>query len=161
MKSKYINLYIKMAEDVAKLSHAKRLQVGAVCVKDNRVISIGYNGTPAGWDNCCEHKVNDVKIGPMQEIIQDIKLVTKPEVLHAEANCLMKIAQSTESSTGATLFCTHSSCFECAKLIAQSGITAVYYKSKYRDENGIDFLKKCNIEVIQWNLDEENNGCMP
>jgi len=118
------------AKRFAQLSHAKRLQVGAIVVKDDRIISIGYNGMPTGWDNCCE---------------EDGK--TKPEVLHAEANALTKLAKSTESGDGAMLFCTHSPCIDCAKLIAQSGITDVYYDEYYRSEEGLIFLTKSGISI--------------
>lgn len=137
MKPKFINLYMEMAESVSKLSHAKRLQVGAVVVKDNRVISFGYNGTPRGWDNNCEL------------VDEDGKLSTRKEVIHAEMNAIAKLAKSTESGEGAEMFITHAPCMECAKLIFQSGISRVYYKNKYRTAEGIDFLRISQVTVTE------------
>lgn len=141
MKKKFIQAYMKTAQTFAELSHAHRLHVGALVVKDDRIISIGYNGMPAGWDNDCEDKVWD-KTG-------DYELKTKPEVLHAESNAISKLARSSESGEGATMFITHSPCLECAKLIYQSGIAKVYFGSQYRSTDGIDFLKKCKVNVEQ------------
>ncbi len=137
MKPKFVELYSDIAERVSKLSSARRLQVGAIVVRDDRIISIGYNGMPAGWDNNCEH---------LQE---DGTLKTRPEVLHAEMNALMKLARSYESGLGADLFITHSPCMECAKGIYQAGINRVYYSQQYRSREGIQFLKQSNIEVIK------------
>jgi dCMP deaminase len=131
MKQKYIDAHMSVAEVYANLSTAKRLQVGCVVVKDNTIIGIGYNGMPSGWDNVCE----------------DENYKTKPEVLHAETNCLAKIARSTNSSEGAHLFVTHSPCIDCAKIIHQSGINSVYYRNTYRSEDGLKFLLRCNINV--------------
>ena len=131
MKPKFEKMYMEIAETVSKMSYAKRLQVGAIVVKDNRIISIGYNGTPSGWDNNCEDENNK----------------TKPEVIHAEANSIMKLASSNESGKGSVMFLTHAPCIDCAKLIYGSGITQVYYKHKYRDQSGVEFLKKCNVIV--------------
>lgn len=128
---------MEMAESVSKLSHAKRLQVGAVVVKDNRVISFGYNGTPRGWDNNCEL------------VDEDGKLSTRKEVIHAEMNAIAKLAKSTESGEGAEMFITHAPCMECAKLIFQSGISRVYYKNKYRTAEGIDFLRISQVTVTE------------
>lgn len=133
MKEKFIDAHMGVAEVYSRLSSAKRLQVGCVVVKDNTIIGIGYNGMPSGWTNDCE----------------DENFKTKPEVLHAETNALAKIARSTNSSEGATLFCTHAPCLDCAKLIYQSGINSVYYRNSYRTTDGIDFLKKCNVEVTR------------
>lgn len=130
MKPKLIHAYMDVAKRFAQCSTAQRLQVGAVVVKDDRIISIGYNGMPSGWDNVCEEHGK-----------------TKPEVLHAEANAITKLAKSTESGDGATLFCTHSPCIDCAKLIAQSGITEVYYDEHYRSEEGLKFLTKSGIRI--------------
>ena len=130
---------MKVAETFAELSTARRLHVGAIVVKDDRIISIGYNGMPSGWDNNCEIELH--------QPIGRVDLVTKPEVLHAETNAIAKLAKSTESGDGATMFITHSPCLDCAKLIFQSGIKSVYYRNTYRSEDGIEFLKKCNIEV--------------
>ena len=137
IKPKFIKFYSDVALRVSELSSARRLQVGAIIVRDDRIISIGYNGMPAGWDNNCEH---------LQE---DGSLKTRPEVLHAESNCLSKVARSTESALGADLFVTHSPCLECAKLIYQSGIHRVYFGTPYRSNDGIQFLKQSNIEVIK------------
>ena len=121
----------------AGLSTARRLKVGALVVKDDRIISIGYNGMPTGWDNNCEHELEDGTIK------------TKPEVLHAETNALAKLARSTESGFDADLFVTHGPCLDCAKLIFQSGIRRVYYATSYRDDAGINFLKASGVEVEQ------------
>jgi len=139
MKPKFIDYYMKIAEVTSTLSYAKRLQVGAVIVKDNQILATGYNGMPSGWENICE--------------VPDDKgiLKTKPEVLHAETNAIAKVAQSTESSQGSTLFCTHAPCIECAKLIYQSGITTIYYKEQYRDDSGVNFLKLSGVNVHQYN----------
>lgn len=142
MQQKWIDAYLDMAQRFAELSHAKRLKVGAIVVKDNRVISIGYNGTPAGWDNDCEEVI---------EIHEDGGVVTKTkdEVIHAEANAISKLARDGESGKNATMFLTHAPCIHCAKMIYGAGIDSVFYRSSYRDENGINFLKKCNVEVIK------------
>lgn len=125
----------------AQLSHARRLKVGAVIVKDDSVISYGYNGMPAGWDNNCEDELyqQDGNAG----------LKTKPEVLHAESNAIAKLAKSSNSGSGADIFITHSPCIECAKLIYQSGIKRVWFGEQYRNDDGINFLKKSNISVNQ------------
>ena len=127
------------ASRTAQLSHARRLQVGAVIVKDDSVISYGYNGMPASWDNNCEEVYYD-ETG-------NERLKTKPEVLHAESNAIAKLAKSTNSGLGATLFVTHSPCIECAKLIYQSGISSVYYNENYRDDAGIKFLEKSGVKI--------------
>ena len=129
-----------VAERFAELSSARRLHVGAIVVKDDRIISIGYNGMPAGWDNNCEDQTYD-------EDGFHITLKTKPEVLHAETNAIAKLAKSNESGLGATMFITHAPCLDCAKLIYQSGIGHVLYRNSYRDTNGIDFLKKAGMKV--------------
>ena len=128
------------------MSHARRQQVGAVIVKDDTVISYGYNGMPAGWDNNCEDEIVVAVIdGVPQREIKELK--TKPEVLHAESNAIAKLARSQNSGLGATLFVTHSPCLDCAKLIYQSGIRHVLYRNTYRDTNGLEFLSKSNVEV--------------
>jgi dCMP deaminase len=119
----------------AELSTARRLKVGALIVKDDRIVSIGYNGMPSGWDNNCEYELEDGTIK------------TKPEVLHAESNAISKLARSSESGLDADLFVTHSPCLDCAKLIYQSGIRRVYYANAYRDDSGIAFLKASGITV--------------
>ena len=141
MKQKYIDLYMDWAARTAQLSHAVRLQVGAVIVKDDSVISYGYNGMPAGWDNNCEELV--------YRIAQEPILKTKPEVLHAESNAIAKLAKSANSGLGATMFITHAPCMECAKLIDQSGIGHVLYRSAYRDVSGVTFLEKSGVKVEQ------------
>jgi len=149
VKEKFVNAYMKVAETFAELSTARRLHVGAIVVKDDRIISIGYNGMPSGWDNNCEYEdidFSDAIYGEPQTVINR-GLKTKPEVLHAETNAIAKLAKSTESGDGATMFITHSPCLDCAKLIYQSGIKSVYYRNTYRSDDGIEFLKKCNIEV--------------
>ena len=145
MKDKFKHAYMKTAQTFAELSHARRLKVGCIIVKDDRIISIGYNGMPAGWDNNCEHEMK----WPNGEIRF---LETKPEVLHAESNAIAKLAKSNESGEGSILFVTHSPCLECGKLIYQSGIREVYYGIQYRDESGIKFLKQSSVVVEQLHL---------
>jgi dCMP deaminase len=136
------------AKRTAKLSHARRLQVGAVIVKDDSVISYGYNGMPAGWDNNCEDEVVVAVVdGVPQREIKELK--TKPEVLHAESNAIAKLAKSNDSGLDAELFVTHAPCMECSKLIFQSGISRVYYSQDYRDDSGIKFLKQSGVEVLK------------
>jgi dCMP deaminase len=164
MKPKLAQAYMKTAEIFAELSHARRLHVGAIVVKDDRIISIGYNGMPAGWDNNCE----DVEymdrgaggwlspeemeeIWPLEDEHGRYRLKTKAEVLHAESNALAKLARSPESGLGADLFVTHSPCLDCAKLIYQSGIKRVYFGNAYRSSEGIEFLRASGIDVTQIN----------
>jgi dCMP deaminase len=128
---KYDRAYLKMALEWGKLSHCKRKQVGALIVKDRMIISDGFNGTPSGFDNCCE----------------DEEGVTKWEVLHAEANAILKVASSTQSAKNATLYITLSPCTQCSKLIHQAGIKRVVYAKDYRDTSGIDFLRKAGVEL--------------
>ena len=130
--------YLRMARIWAENSYCKRRQVGAIVVKDQRIISDGYNGTPSGFENICEDDTN----------------TTKPYVLHAEANAITKLARSSNNSDGATLYATASPCIECAKLIIQAGIKRVVYGEKYRLEDGINLLKRANINVIYLNPDE-------
>ncbi len=130
---RYDIAYLKMATEWAKLSHCNRKQVGALIVKDSMIISDGYNGTPSGFDNCCE----------------DDSEKTLWYVLHAEANAIMKVAKSTNNSNGATLYITLSPCKECSKLVFQSGIKRVVYMNAYKDDSGVQFLKKGGVEVIQ------------
>ena len=131
MKQKFIDAHMRVAEVYASLSSAKRLQVGSVIVKNNTIIGIGYNGMPSGWDNECE----------------DVSFKTRPEVIHAESNAIAKVTKSTNSSEDADMFITHAPCMECAKLIYQSGVKSVYYRNQYRSDDGIDFLKKCGVNV--------------
>jgi dCMP deaminase len=142
MKEKFKQAYKQTAKTFAELSHARRLKVGAIIVKDDRIISIGYNGMPAGWDNNCEDEIQYPNA-------EGITLKTKPEVLHAETNAIAKLARSNESGEKASLFVTHSPCLECAKLIYQSGISKVYFNETYRDGSGINFLQKSGVEVVQ------------
>jgi len=130
---KYDKAYLRIATEWGKLSYCKRKQVGAIIVKDRMIISDGYNGTPSGFENCCE----------------DEKGYTKWHVLHAEANAILKVASSTQSCKGATLYVTLSPCTDCSKLIHQSGIIRVVYKEAYKDDSGIQFLKKAGVEVMQ------------
>ena len=161
MKEKFINAYMEVAKTFANLSTATRLQVGAIVVKDDRIISIGYNGMPSGWDNCCEDVVETMEDNPWHDYKmlkengwdyknnQYVKLKSKPEVLHAESNAIAKLAKSPESGDGASIFITHSPCIDCAKLIYQSGITTVYYEENYRSTQGINFLEKSGIKVVK------------
>ena len=154
MKSKFIEAYMKTAETFAELSSAKRLHVGAIIVKEDRIISIGYNGMPSGWTNECEKKVYS-EISPEllnREQYRDedggtYYLTTKPEVIHAEANAIAKLARYSESGDGSTMFLTHAPCIDCAKQVYTAGIKKVYYRNSYRDVLGIDFLEKCGVEV--------------
>jgi dCMP deaminase len=170
MKKKFIDYYMDVAERTSKLSYATRLQVGAVIVKDNRILSYGYNGMPTGWENDCEYK--DYMAGdadrwmstdeietqwPFLEYDKTVesnrryRLVTKDEVLHAEMNAISKVSGSTESSDNATMFCTHAPCIHCAKAIFQSGIKNLYYRDTYRDQKGLEFLEKGGIVVNKFN----------
>ena len=142
MKEKFVNAYMDVAERFAELSSARRLHVGAIVVKDDRIISIGYNGMPAGWDNNCEFEF----VHPQTKVPE---LVTNKEVLHAETNAIAKLAKSNESGLGATMFITHAPCLDCAKLIYQSGISSVLYRNAYRDTSGVTFLEKSSIKVTQ------------
>jgi len=145
---------MKVAETFAELSSARRLHVGAIVVKDDRIISIGYNGMPSGWDNNCEDKIYcddgdclEQQLPKESDTWKKYKLKTKPEVLHAETNAIAKLAKSNESGLGATMFITHAPCMDCAKLVYQSGINNVYYRNSYRDESGIQFLQKAGVWV--------------
>jgi len=145
MKQKWIDAFMDTADRFAQLSSAVRLKVGAVVVKDNRIISIGYNGMPAGWTNECEYHVseyNDVT----KSWYPTGETKTKDEVIHAEANAILKLARDGESGNGASLFCTHAPCIDCAKLIYGAGISSVYYRNAYRNTDGVNFLSKCNVE---------------
>lgn len=165
MKQKWIDAYMDVAERFAQLSSARRLKVGAVVVKDHRIISIGYNGMPSGWDNDCEHKVYDSGAGgwispeefdemyPHSEWSEEAGeyvrygLRTKDEVIHAEANAISKLARSNDGGDGSILFCTHAPCIQCAKLIYSSGVRSVYYRTAYRNTDGVDFLEKGGVDV--------------
>ncbi len=130
---RYDTAYLKMATEWGKLSHCTRKQVGALIVKDNAIISDGYNGTPSGFDNCCE----------------DENGKTQWYVLHAEANAILKVAKSTNNCVGATLYLTLSPCKDCSKLIIQAGITRLVYINNYKDTTGVDFLRKAGVQVEQ------------
>ena len=135
---KFDYAHMQVAEVYANLSSANRLKVGCIIVKENRIISIGYNGMPSGWDNTCE-----------------VDNVTKPEVLHAETNAIAKVARSNESCVGATLFVTTAPCLDCAKLIYQSGISRVVWKTPHlRTDEGLKFLEKCDMKVER--IEDEN-----
>ena len=170
MKEKFKKAYMDTAYRFAELSPSQRLHVGAIVVKDDRIISIGYNGMPVGWDNECEYREymsGDAggwldpgeieerwpifEYDPSVHSNRRYRLVTKDEVLHAESNAIAKLAKSSESGLGATLFVTHSPCIHCAKLIHQSGINRVFYSENYRDDAGLTFLSKSGIVVEQLN----------
>lgn len=129
--NKYDKAYLRIAKEWSRLSYCKRKQVGAIIVKDRMIISDGYNGTPSGFENCCEDDAG----------------LTKWYVLHAEANAILKVAGSTQSCEGATLYITLSPCKECSKLIHQSGINRVVYHEGYKDDSGLEFLKKAGVEI--------------
>lgn len=133
---RYDTLYMDIAVRVSQMSHAERAQVGALIVNEDRIISMGWNGMPSGWDNDCEET-------------KQYLTITKPQVLHAESNAIAKLAKSNESGLGATMYCTVSPCMNCAKLIYQAGIKKVIYKDKYRHDDGIQFLRECTIHVQQ------------
>jgi dCMP deaminase len=163
MKNKFIAAHMDAARVYSKLSSAKRLQVGCVIVKDNTIIGIGYNGMPSGWDNECEivdyvdengqdydeMVANGYTFGAVSDVAGYVRRLTKPEVLHAETNAIAKVARSTNSTENAEMFVTCAPCIECAKLIHQSGIRRVFYGHTYRNDDGLKFLEKCNIETIQ------------
>lgn len=134
---------MEIAEQTAKLSYAEKLKVGAVLVKENRIISIGYNGTAPGTSNICEYKIESS--GGTGEF----ELKTKDEVLHAEENLIAKIAQSTESSVGSIMFITHAPCFRCSRLIFACGINKIFYRNEYRNMNGVYYLRNMNALVEQ------------
>jgi len=151
--------YLAMAREWSKMSHAKRKKVGCLIVKDEQIISDGYNGTPSGLNNDCEevfytcderdfYKDQEWELDKGKE--KFLKLKTKPEVLHAESNALMKLARSTNSSEGATIYCTYSPCFDCAKLIVQSGVKRFVYNETYRNTEGLDLLKKAGVEIVNY-----------
>lgn len=171
-EEKYNKCYIEMAESIAKLSHAERAKVGCIIVsKDGQIISHGWNGMPTGFDNCCEtaecsclwrhgcqYKAEKIENPDIEFCIKaaagqpcdKLKLITKNEVLHAESNAIVKCAKYGNASTkNASLYVTLSPCLECAKLIVQAGISKVYYKEQYRNIDGLKFLEKVGIEVIQ------------
>ncbi|TSJ46299.1 deoxycytidylate deaminase [Fluviicola chungangensis] len=129
---RYDKAYLRMAQTWAELSHCERKKVGALIVRDGRIISDGYNGTPAGFPNCCEDQQGN----------------TEWYVLHAEANAILKVARSTNDCSGATLFITLSPCKDCSKLVLQAGIKRVVYMMEYKDTTGVDFLRSAGVEVV-------------
>jgi dCMP deaminase len=169
MKEKFVKAYMKTAKIFADLSTAEKLKVGAIVVKDNRIVSIGYNGTPAGWDNVCEDvewcsaggwlSPEEIEEGwPYEGTYTDsagnvvsgrYRLKTKSEVIHAERNSLDKLARDNEGGNGAYMFITHAPCLECAKSIFGAGIKEVFYSEEYRSVDGLEFLKKCNINTTK------------
>ena len=140
---------MNIAQLTAQLSYAKRLQVGAVIIKGNQILSSGYNGMPSGWENICEITIPE-HIDPETRTITPEHVKSKPEVMHAERNALDKVAASNESTLGAVMFTTHAPCLECAKSIYNTGITNVYYKEEYRSNDGINFLKKTGVHVHKY-----------
>jgi dCMP deaminase len=164
MKQKFIDYYMDVAERTSKLSTAIRRQVGAVIVKENRILSYGYNGMPTGWTNECEYKEYmpgdnwNGQLYPLEEydpIVESnrrYRLVTKDEVLHAEMNAISKVSGSTESSESATLFVTTAPCIHCAKAIFQSGIKSIFYRDTYKDDAGIEFLEKGGVSVTRYTV---------
>jgi dCMP deaminase len=161
MENKFIDLYMDFAKRVSELSYAKRLKVGSVIVKNDTVISYGYNGTPSGWDNNCEYKEYDIsrdfngnyfpgseKEYPLQDERGRYRLKTKPEVLHAERNALDKLAKrGGVGGAGASIFITHAPCMECAKSIFGAGVKEVFYAEEYRSKDGVYFLEKCGVKI--------------
>lgn len=175
MKEKFKHAFMDTAKRFAELSHARRLKVGAIVVNEDRIISIGYNGMPAGWDNDCENvewcsaggwlSPEEIEEGwPYEGTYLDAdgntmqgryRLKTKPEVLHAERNALDKLAKCNESGLGSTMFITHAPCLECAKSIYGAGISQVFYGTNYRSEEGVYFLKRCGVDIKQISTDDK------
>ncbi len=164
MKIKLLDYYMNIAIMTAQMSYSEKLKVGCIIVNDERIVSYSWNGTPSGWDNKCELKLwmpegssHLDHVYPLVEysdydseaIIGRYKLGTKPEVIHAESNAISKLARSNESGKDAVMFCTHSPCLECAKLIYQSGIKELYYREAFNRTEGLDFLRKTYVEVGQ------------
>ena len=157
MKPKFVKFFMDIAKETGNLSHARRLKVGAVVVKDSNVIAFGYNGMPAGMNNDCEHKVyaNEWSVNNSEWEYQEedsglpYNLKTNSEVIHAEANAIAKLARSTNSAEDSTMFITHAPCVECSKLIISSGIKKVYWSEQYRNTEGLELLAKCGIETVQ------------
>lgn len=163
MKPKFVDYFMKFASLTSSLSYARRLKVGAVIVNGDQIIGNGYNGMPSGWENDCETKeymdrgaggwLNPDEIyaqWPHEDENGRYRWKTKPEVLHSEMNALMKVAKSTESATGAAMFCTHAPCMDCAKAIYQAGIATLYYQEDYRSTQGVEFLKKAGVNVLKY-----------
>lgn len=150
MKKKFVDFYIDVASRTSELSHARRLKVGAIVVKNDSILSYGYNGTPSSFDNNCEevHFVQEMDIDGNIVTVNSNRLITKPEVIHAEVNAIGKAASEGYSCKDATMFLTHAPCIECAKVIWRSGINRVYYKDEYRSTSGIELLRKTGVEII-------------
>lgn len=148
MITRYDIVYMKMASEWGQLSNARRKKVGALLVKNNTIIADGYNGTPSGFENECENPIFDLDGNFLD-------YETKWYVLHAESNALAKVAKSTQSSEGSTLYVTMSPCRECSKLILQAGIKRVVYSESYRDSAGLDLLKKAGVDVTQISQETE------
>ena len=155
MKEKFKQAFMDTARRFAELSHARRLKVGAIVVNDDRIISIGYNGMPAGWDNNCEEhpKIVNQQTYAIEE--DKTRLVTRQEVLHAERNALDKLARNGGGGSGSYMFSTHSPCLECAKSIYGAGITEFFYSEDYRSTDGIDFLKNCGVKIEKISTDDK------
>jgi dCMP deaminase len=167
MKSKFVSYFARIAVETAQLSHAQRLKVGAILVKDNRILSIGYNGTPAGQDNICEYREyasTNAKfwLNPSEielewpyvdhETNTRYRLVTKNNVIHAEENCILKMATSTDSALGSVMFVTHQPCINCARMIYLAGVSHVYYINEYKSRSGLDFLDRVGLCYTQLEL---------
>lgn len=142
MKKKFIDFYMKFAQDTAQLSSARRLKVGSVLVREDKILSFGYNGTHEGHDNNCEIEVVD-EVGTLV-------LTTKQEVIHSEMNTIGKLTRSNESSENATMIMTHSPCIECAKMISRLGLRELIYKDEYRSLDGVNFLRSCGLTVTKY-----------
>tara|TARA_X000001036_G_scaffold437672_1_gene483554 strand:- start:3063 stop:3566 length:504 start_codon:yes stop_codon:yes gene_type:complete len=143
---RYDRMYLDVCRRVAQMSFARRAQVGAILVKDDNIISMGWNGTPSGFSNNCETPVDEH---------DPLILSTKEEVLHAESNCISKVARSNQSSLGATMYITISPCMDCSKLIVQAGISRVVYEKFYRDQKSLDFLSKCGIIIDNYDIESK------
>lgn len=137
LKPREVNLYMDVAKRMSQMSYATRLKVGAVIVKDSNIISYGWNGTVPGRDNCCEYNDMSLNNGILHVVTR-----TKPDVIHAEENSLLKLARQGISGAGASMFCTHSPCIVCARMMVTVGIRELYYRDVYRDDGGLDFLKE-------------------
>jgi dCMP deaminase len=137
-QARYDQMYLDICERISHMSFAVRAKVGAILVKDDNIISMGWNGMPSGFNNNCEYQKPNCSFG---------NIITKPEALHAESNCISKVAKSSNSSLGATMYITMSPCMDCAKLIVQSGVSRVVYKKFYRDKKVLDFLLECGIII--------------
>jgi len=145
---------MRAAHAYAECSTAEKLKVGCVLVKDHRIISIGYNGMPSGWTNECEDEVYSKVYSKVSKVEVTKELVTKPEVIHAEANAVAKLARSNESGEGSVAFITHAPCISCAKMLYSAGVSEVIYSEVYRMSEGLVFLDKCGIPVSQYFIGE-------